>query len=267
MIGAAGPPDESAPLPGAAARRQLLQRVRADCDRLRALPPAEQGRRYAAARAASPTLFALLQRLRQDAAARGLIDAAVLRTRAAPTDAELARAVAHGFAGAFRAGRHAFADAARSVLARLTEEFGADNAARVRLPALQRAYLAGAARARAGSFDAVAAVMAIASIEALRVDASGAVAVGGAAPAADDQRPAAQPLPGEEVLATFLLAACRHVEGGLRNGRELADALAFDLGEPARALARDCYEAIRHCPGIEAAPSRDPGADAFRLAA
>ena len=256
------------------ALRAGIERAKA---RLQGLPAAEQKRLYEQSRAQSPTLFALLHRLREDPATDQLVRAAVERTRCAPTAAELARAIARTFTSVFRAGHLAFRPAAHVVLCRLCEEFGDDNARRIKLCDLQRAYFAVAARSRQSGFDAVPAVMAVATLGEVRdfpwpgagdkasaANVAGAGAEGGVPESAVSERAFAEGLtargepavvtaaPGaDQLLATGLVAACLHIETGVRNFAEFAEAMAADLGDAVRPYLRAFYEAIRHYPGID----------------
>jgi hypothetical protein len=274
------------PLPPACAAERhpaLRGRIDSATARLRRLPREEQRRLYEASRTNGPLLFALMSRLAADPLVHQLLRGAVERTRRAPSGAELDRAVTRLYKSAFRGGQNAFRPAAAGVLARLDEEFGADNARRVTLGALQGRYLALAARAGTPGFDPAPLVMAVASTAELRAhaiaqpaaDAPGmegaaAGAATTAAPAAaraasacaysvatgfaDDSAPAE-----EQVLATGIMAACFHIEAGVRNFSEFAEAMARDLGETVRPYLRGFYEAIRHYPGIDLSVPDAPG--------
>ena len=254
------PTDTSMPI---AEKRQALrasiERAKVRLDRL---PAEEQKRLYETSRAQSPTLFALLHRLREDPITDQLVRAAVERTRRAPTMAELTRATARTFTSAFRAGRLAFRPAAHCVLRRLCEEFGDDNARRITLSDLQLAYFAGAARSRLTGFDAAAAVMSVATLGEVRdfplpgaddeiTDTSMNVA-GPEVVKAHADVAVATALPGaDQLLTTGLVAACLHIEAGVRSFAEFTEAMAADLGDAVRPYLRVFYEAIRHYPGID----------------
>ncbi len=254
------PTDTSMPV---AEKRQALragiERTKA---RMQGLPAQEQKRLYEAARARSPTLFALLNRLREDPVTDQLVRAAVERTRRAPTTAELTRATARNFTSAFRAGLLAFRPAAHFVLCRLGEEFGEVNARRIKLSELQRGYFAVCARSRFCGFDTAAAVMAVATLGAVRdfplpgahdeAAAAGAEVAGSAVVTArGDAAPSAVAVGADQLLTTGLVAACLHIEAGVRSFAEFAEAMAADLGDAGRPYLRVFYEAIRHYPGID----------------
>ena len=241
------------------ALRASIERAKA---RLLGLPAEEQKRLYEASRARSPTLFALLHRLQEDPITDQLVRAAVERTRRAPTTAELTRATARTFTSAFRAGHMAFRPAAHFVLCRLGEEFGETNARRIKLSDLQRGYFAVGARSRLSGFDAPTAVMAVATLaevwsfplpgsqdEAPAAGAEVAAAVSVKAPG--DAVTSAVMVGADQLLTTGLVAACLHIEAGVRGFAEFAEAMAADLGEAVRPYLRVFYEAIRHYPGID----------------
>jgi hypothetical protein len=266
----------SAPPLDADTRRALQERIRLAREKLRDLPEAEQQRLYQESRAKNSTLFALLHRLQEDPDTRSLVRAAVERTRLAPSDAELARAGARAFSAAFRAGIAAFRPSARYVLDRLCEEFGHDNARRLKLSDLQRGYLATAARSKGGGFETAAVVLAVGSVGELWEFGSGASGGPGTPPvvaeassAASIAVPASASAVGEHLLATSLVAACLNIEAGMRNFSEFAEAMAADLGEAVRPYLRVFYEAIRHYPGIDLSDRKAaaPPADGFLLAA
>lgn len=263
---------------GAERRRALQEAIRAERARMQRLPEAEQARRYAESRAKTTTLFALLQRLQEDPELRALVRGAVERTRLAPSDAELGRAAGRAFSAAFRAGECGFRPAVRFALDRLCEEFGAGNARRLKLSDLQRGYLASAARAKGGGFDGPAVVMAAATVEELwrvpsaRGAAPHAAPATGANPAASDLHPAAPETgvparPGEDLLATVMVAACLRIEAGVSDFAEFADAMAADLGEAVRPHLRMIHEAIRHCPGVDLSARQAAPTEGFLLAA
>jgi hypothetical protein len=268
----------SAPPLGADTRRALRERIRLARETLRDLPEAEQQRLYQESRAKNSTLFALLHRLQDDPDTRSLVRAAVERTRLAPSDAELARAGARAFSAAFRAGIPAFRPSARYVLGRLCEEFGYDNARRLKLSDLQRGYLATAARSKGGGFETAAVVLAVVSVGELWEFGSGAsggpadppvVAEASSAASIAVPVPASASVVGEHLLATSLVAACLNIEAGMRNFSEFAEAMAADLGEAVRPYLRVFYEAIRHYPGIDLSGRKAaaPPVDGFLLAA
>lgn len=238
------------------ALRESIERAKA---RLQRLPPEEQKRLYEASRAQSPTLFALLHRLQEDPITNQLVRAAVERTRRAPTMAELTRAIARTFTSAFRAGHLAFRPAAHFALRRLGQEFGETNARRIKLSDLQRGYFAVCARSRLGGFEAAAAVMAVATLAEVRdvplpgpideaptasVEVAGSVVV-------EAQGDAATVAGADQLLTTGLVAACLHIEAGVRGFAEFAEVMAADLGDAVRPYLRAFYEAIRHYPGID----------------
>ena len=264
------PPDDialHAPTPRPEGPLAPTQRraLRAEVDRagaeLRKLPQAQQRRLYEQSRAASPTLFALLQRLREDPALRPLVQAAVERTRLAPSQAELGRALKRAYAGALRADGMAFRPAAAIVLQRLREEFGQDNTRRVKLSDLQRGYLAAAARVHGGGCEAAASVMALSTVSELWDGVAVAqqdgqrdmpeVAADKHPSMAGSVAPRAGIAIGESLLATGVLAACLHIEAGVRGFPDFAEAMAADLGDAVRPYLRMFYEAIRHCPGFD----------------
>ncbi len=241
------------------ALRASIERAKA---RLQSLPAQEQKRLYEASRAQSPTLFALLHRLQDDPITDQLVRAAVERTRRAPTTAELTRATARTFSSAFRAGQLAFRPAAHFVLCRLGEEFGETNARRIKLSDLQRGYFAVCARSRLSGFDATAAVMAVATIAQVRdfrlpgqhdeAPAAGMEGAGSAlALAHGDAASCAVAAGADQLLTTGLVAACLHIEAGVRGFAEFAEVMAADLGDAVRPYLRAFYEAIRHYPGID----------------
>ena len=243
--------------------RQVL---RARIDRARAqlqrLPPQEQKRLYEQSRAQCPTLFALLHRLQEDPVTDQLVRAAVERTRRAPTTAELTRAITRTFTSAVRAGHLAFFPAAQVVLRRLCEEFGEDNVRRIKLCDLQRRYFAVSSRSRLTGFDVAAAVMAVATLAEVREallpvphdEASAASTEVAAAKFAKTQADGAgaTAVSGDDQLfTTGLVAACLHIEAGVRSFAEFAEAMVVDLGEAVRPYLRVFSEAIRHYPGID----------------
>ena len=239
--------------------REGIDRARA---RLQRLPPQEQKRLYEQSRAQCPTLFALLHRLQEDPVTVQLVRAAVERTRRAPTTAELARAITRTFTSAFRVGHLAFRPAAHFVLRRLGYEFGEDNARRIKLCELQRGYMAVAARAHLSGFDGAATVMAVATLGEIRdfplpgsnEEASAASMQGAAADFVEaqvDGSTAADAAGADQLFTTGLVAACLHIEAGVRGFAEFAEAMAADLGDTVRPYLRVFYEAIRHYPGID----------------
>ena len=201
----------------------------------------------------------MLHRLQEDPITDQLVRAAVERTRRAPTTAELTRATARTFTSAFRAGQLAFRPAAHFVLCRLGQEFGEVNARRIKLSDLQRGYFAVCARSRLGGFEAAAAVMAVATLAEVRdvpppgpideaptasVEVVGSVVV-------EAQGDAATVAGADQLLTTGLVAACLHIEAGVRGFAEFAEVMAADLGDAVRPYLRAFYEAIRHYPGID----------------
>jgi len=239
--------------------REGIDRARA---RLQRLPLQEQKRLYELSRAQCPTLFALLHRLQEDPVTDLLVRAAVERTRRAPTTAELTRAIARTFTSAFRAGHLAFRPAAHIVLRRLGCEFGEDNARRIKLCDLQRGYMAVAARSRLSGFDGAAGVMAVATLGQIRdfpLPGSNeeALAAGMEDVAAEvveaqvDGATAADAAGADQLFTTGLVAACLHIEAGVRGFADFAEAMAADLGDTVRPYLRVFYEAIRHYPGID----------------
>lgn len=251
----------ASPTFGTDPRRALRESIDRTKARLQRLPPQEQKRLYEESRAQSPTLFALLHRLQEDPVTDQLVRAAVERTRRAPTAAELARAIARTFSSAFRAGHLAFRPAAHCVLRRLGQEFGEDNARRIKLSDLQRGYFAVSARRRLTGFDAAVAVMAVAALGEVRdfplpgsheeVSAASREVAGADVVNAQADVAAATAARGEQLLATGLVAACLHIEAGGRSFADFAEAMAADLGEAVRPYLRMFYEAIRHYPGID----------------
>ncbi len=248
--------------PVAEKRRALRESIERAKARLQRLPPEEQKRLYEASRAQSPTLFALLHRLQEDPITNQLVRAAVERTRRAPTMAELTRAIARTFTSAFRAGHLAFRPAAHFALRRLGQEFGETNARRNKLSDLQRGYFAVCARSRLGGFEAAAAVMAVATLAEVRdvpppgsideaptasVEVVGSVVV----EVQGDAATAAVAAGADQLLTTGLVAACLHIEAGVRGFAEFAEVMAADLGDAVRPYLRVFYEAIRHYPGID----------------
>lgn len=233
-------------------RRHVLRgRIDSAKARLLALPAAEQQRLYEASREKGPAMYALIGRLEADPQVGHAVRVAVERTRAAPTGAELGRAIARDFKSAFRAGRRDFRGAAAYVLAHVAAEFGLANARRVTLGELQKRYLAAAVRDGAGC-DGAAAVMAVAGIAALWSQAQPVVPKRpdtDAAPAVATADPEAAPAE-QQLLVTGILAACYHIELGVRGFAEFAEAMAADLGEAIRPHLRGFYEAIRHYPGV-----------------
>jgi CRISPR-associated protein Csm1 len=163
---------------------------------------------------------------------------------------------------------------------RLREEFGEDNARRVRLAELQRAYLAGAARARAAGIENAATVMRVTSVSDLWRHEAGADLDAGVEAAGDataDSRGAAAPdqpaattaaaAAEDQLFATGLLAACLALEAGGRNFAEFAEAMTLDLGDTVKPYLRVFYEAIRHFPGIDMSALKPAApADGFAFA-
>jgi hypothetical protein len=261
-------------------RRALRDSIARTRERLKRLPVPEQKRLYEQSRTESPTLFALLYRLQEDPVTDQLVRAAVERTRRAPSEAELGRALTRTFASAFRAGLVSFVPAGHFVLCRLREEFGEDNARRVRLAELQRAYLAGAARARVAGVENAATIMRVTSVSELWRHEADANLDAGAEGAAD--APAGAPvtaatgLPAsttagaaaeDALFATGLLAACLALEAGGRNYAEFAEAMTQDLGDTVKPYLRVFYEAIRHFPGIDMSALKPAApADGFAFA-
>ncbi len=249
-------------------RRALRAGIDRANARIRSLPAAEQKRLYEQSRTQSPTLFALLYRLQEDPFTDTLVRAAVERTRRAPSAAELTRATARNFNSALRAGFVSFRGAAQFVLSRLREEFGDHNARRVKLSELQRGYLAVAARSRLSGLEPAAAVMAVTTIEQVRGGGPAAQALPETGDQAGELERAATPggrdaaaggVPGEDhLLATGLLAACLHLEAGVRDFHDFAEAMAADLGDAVRPYLRVFYEAIRHFPGIDLSAMKSP---------
>ena len=270
-------PDTNADEAALAHKRRAL---RAGIDRanagIRSLPAAEQKRLYEEARTQSPTLFALLYRLQEDPFTDTLVRAAVERTRRAPSTAELTRAIARNFNSALRAGSLSFRATGQFVLLRLREEFGDDNARRVKLCELQRGYLAVTARSRFTGFEPAAAVMAVSTIDQLRAgwyavptpDQADTQANQPNQPNQPDttaarfeRDPAAGGVPVENhLLATGLLAACLHIEAGVHDFHDFAETMAADLGDAVRPYLRVFYEAIRHFPGIDLSAMKSPAA-------
>ena len=265
-----GPDTDASEAALAQKRRALRAGIDRANTRIKGLPAAEQKRLYEEARTQSPTLFALLHRLQEDPFTDALVRAAVERTRRAPSAAELTRAIARNFTSALRAGNLSFRAAGQFVLSRLREEFGDDNARRVKLCELQRGYLAVTARSRFSGFEPAAAVMAASTIDELR-------AGGYAVPTPDqadthanqpatnagriERDPAAGGVPVENhLLATGLLAACLHIEAGVRDFHDFAETMAADLGDAVRPYLRVFYEAIRHFPGIDLSGMKSPAA-------
>ena len=62
------------------------------------------------------------------------------------------------------------------------------------------------------------------------------------------------------LLATGLLAACLHIEAGVRDFHDFAETMAADLGDAVRPYLRVFYEAIRHFPGIDLSGMKSPAA-------
>ena len=261
-------------------RGALRARIEAGLNQLRALSQAQQRRLYKAARDKGPVLFALLGRLAADPLVQSLVQCAVERTRLAPTQAGLDRAVRRMFLGAFRAGLSGFRPSASRVRSLLCEEYGEHNVGRVTLAGLQRAYLAGSARSSEGGFDGAAVVMACASVTELHEAGS---ATPGADHGAQDESVAGanttkrgvqgkgDGVAGEQsvwseqgILATGVLAACFQIEAGTRDFGEFADAMVGDLGEAARPHLRMFYEAIRHYPGVDLSDRHESVGDADR---
>lgn len=240
-------------------RNALKGRIERAKTLLRNLPRDEQERLSQASREKGPAMFALIGRLSADPVARELVETAVLRTRERPTDAELTRAVARLYKSALRAGESRFRAAACHVLERLETEFGTDNAYRVTLSQLQRGYLAAVAKGDLPDCDTAAEVMAVTTAAALwvlveRSDVAGATASPAASPslAPVDVEDVSAPVE-ERFLAAGLMAACLHIESGVRGVQELGEALVQDLGEAFRPCVRNFYEAIRHYPDLDLA--------------
>lgn len=230
-------------------RHALRGRIDSAKARLFSLPPAEQKRLYEASREKGPAMYALIGRLEADPLVGQAVRVAVERSRAAPSEAELGRAIARELKSAFRAGRRGFRPASAWVLAHVAAEFGLPNARRITLGEMQKRYLAAAARDPEGC-DGAAAVMAVTSLATLW---AGAQPVPEAPPEA---MTAPSALDGgdapveQQLLVTGLLAACYHIELGVKGFAEFAEAMAADLGDMIRPHLRGFYEAIRHYPGV-----------------